>query len=63
MLTGVAGFTCTLVAVDFVDAPPVVAGSALAVVQVYLAIETCRLERMLAKDVKKNPQIFSARMC
>lgn len=45
MLTYVAGFTCTLVAVDFVDAPPVVAGFALAVVQVDLAIETCRLEK------------------
>lgn len=37
----VAGLACTLVAIDFVDAPPVVAGFALTVVQVNLAIETC----------------------
>lgn len=37
----VARFTCTLIAVDFVDAPPIVAGFALTVVKVDLAVETC----------------------
>lgn len=37
----VAWLTCTLVAIDFVDAPPVVAGFALTVIQVHLTIETC----------------------
>lgn len=37
----VAGLTCTLVAVNFVDTPPVVAGFVLTVIQVYLTIETC----------------------
>lgn len=37
----VAGLTRTLVAVDFVDAPSIVAGFALTVVQVHLTIETC----------------------
>lgn len=37
----VAGLACTLIAVDFVDAPPVVAWFALTVVQVHLTIETC----------------------
>lgn len=44
VLTCVARLTCTLVAIDFVDAPPVVAGFALTVVQVHLTIETCTLE-------------------
>lgn len=46
VLTCVARLTCTLVAVDFVDAPPVVAGFALTVVQVHLTIETFKLEQM-----------------
>lgn len=44
-LTCVAWLACTLVAVDFVDALPIVAGLALAVVKVYLAVETCELEQ------------------
>lgn len=39
--TCVARLACTLVAIDFVNAPPVVAGFALAVVKVHLAVETC----------------------
>lgn len=46
VLTCVARLTCTFVAIDFVDAPPVVAGFALTVIQVHLTIETCRLTRM-----------------
>lgn len=37
----VAGFACTFVAVDFINAPSVVAGFALTVVQVHLTVETC----------------------
>lgn len=48
-LTCVAGLACTLVAVDFVDAPPVVAGFALTVVKVDLAVEAYRSDHMLAK--------------
>lgn len=41
-LTCVARLACTFVAIYFVDAPPVVAGFALAVVQIHLTIKTCR---------------------
>lgn len=41
-LTCVARLACTFVAIDFIDAPPVVAGFALAVVQIHLTIKTCR---------------------
>lgn len=37
--TGVAGFAGALVAVDLVDAGPVIAGIALAVVDVYFAVD------------------------
>lgn len=36
----VTWLTCTLVAIDFVDALPVVAGLALTVIQVYFTVET-----------------------
>lgn len=42
LLTCVARLACTLVAIDFVDAPPVVTGFALAVIQVHLTVESCR---------------------
>lgn len=43
LLTCVARLACTLIAIDFVDAPPVVTGFALTVIQVYLTVESCRL--------------------
>ena len=42
-LTCVAWLARTLIAVDFVNASPVVAGFALTVVQVHLAVETYRI--------------------
>lgn len=36
----VTWLTCTLVAIDFVDALPIVTGFALTVVQIHLAVET-----------------------
>lgn len=44
LLTCVAWLTCTLVAIDFVYASPIVTGFALAVVQVHLTIDAFRLE-------------------
>lgn len=52
-LTCVAGLTGAFVAVDFVDAPAVVAGFALAVVQVDLAVETCELGHTLSNTAEK----------
>lgn len=54
MLTCVARLTGTFVAIDFVDAPAVVAGFALAVVQVDLTIETCGLGHVLSHTAEKN---------
>lgn len=41
-LTCVAGFTGTLVAIDLVDAGPIVAGIALAVVNVDFTVDSCQ---------------------
>lgn len=51
VLTCVARLTCTFVAIDFVDAPPVVAGFALTVIQVDLTIETCTVAQIKVKGV------------
>lgn len=54
MLTCVARFTGTFVAIDFVDAPAVVTRFALAVVQVDLAIETCGFGHMFSHTAGKK---------
>lgn len=55
----VTWLTCTLVAIDFVDALPVVAGLALTVVQVHLAVKTCSAFRA-GTDVCVLPVLASA---
>lgn len=55
----VAGLTCTLVAIDFVDAPPVVAGFALTVVQVDLTVESCSAF-WAGTDIRVLPVLASA---
>lgn len=54
MLTCVARLTGTFVAIDFVDAPAIVAWFALAVVQVDLAIETCGLGHVLSHTAEER---------
>lgn len=54
MLTCVARFTGTFVAIDFVDAATVVARFAFAVIQVDLAIETCGEGHVLSHTAEKK---------
>lgn len=53
LLTCVARLACTLIAIDFVDAPPVVTGFALTVIQVYLTVESCRLTHVWVNEITK----------
>lgn len=51
--TRVAGFAGALVAIDLVDAGPVVAGIALAVVNVDFAVDSCQKKRKKKKTFSK----------
>lgn len=42
LLTSISGFTGTLVAIDLVDASPIVAGIALAVVNIDFTVDSCQ---------------------
>ncbi len=42
LLTRVAGFTGTFIAIDLVDAGPIVTWIAFAVVNVYFTVDSCR---------------------
>lgn len=47
LLTCISGFTGTLVAIDLVDAGPVVAGIALAVVNIDFTVDSCHERRFV----------------
>lgn len=47
LLTCVAGFTGTLVAIDLVDAGPIVTGIALAVINIDFTVDSCQKNVLL----------------
>lgn len=60
MLTCVAGLTGTLVAVDLVDAGPIVAGIALAVVNVDFTVDSCQKRHISFSNLKCQQDIVLA---
>ena len=46
VLTCVTWLTCTLIAVDLVNAPPVVTGLALTVIQIHLTVKACQTTKV-----------------